>query len=553
VAVTLPAAASAVLLLAAYPLPDIGWAAWVALVPWTVQVLRARRHAIAWTTWPVWLVWWVVMVHWLRFATGLGWLALAVYLSVYFPVAALLLRVLRRRFHLPATLALPVVWVGLEYVRGHLLSGFPWFLLGHTQHGRLALIQIADLVGVAGVTFVVAAVNGLVVDLLVDPIFRRRDSGAARRRARLRPRAVASALVVVALVAGTLIYGRLRLAEGRRTITDGPTVAAIQGNIPQEIKHSGSIEDEIRMLKDHVALTRDVVAQRPDLIVWPETMVPGTINVEYLAHEPTGAKADRVREYIAVCRLFRQEIEALAAEGKAPMLVGNVTTRFDAAGGRHRYNSALLIQPDGRTAARYDKMHLVPFGEYIPLKRTFPWLQDLTPFDYDHTVEPGEEPTVFRAGGARFAVAICFESTVPQVVRRLAYSSSDGKRIDFLVNISNDGWFRASSELPQHLAICTFRAVENRVGVVRAVNTGISAFIDPNGRVVKELERAGRRRGVEGTLVGRVAVDGRVAPYSRHGEWFAAVMAGLLAVALIYDTGSRLAKRSRRAAAKKRR
>ena len=523
----LPAAASALMLFAAYPLPDVGWLAWVALVPWTVQVLRARSGRVALQTWPVWLVWWLVMLHWLRFATVTGWLALVVYMSAYFPVAALLLRTLRSRLRVPATLSLPVVWVGLEFLRARLLTGFPWFFLGHTQHASLSLVQVADLAGVAGLTFVVGAVNGLVVDLLIEPVFRPRAGGG---RPRLRRGALASAAFVALLVAGSLIYGRWRLAQGRRTIGRGPRVAAVQGNIPQEVKRSGSIDDEVATLKEHLTLTRKVVGQPLDLIVWPETMVPGHINREYLEYRPEGPRGEAERRYIAFSRMYRNEVETLAAEAGAPMLVGNVTVRFDAAGRRRQFNTALLITPDGATAARYDKMHLVPFGEYLPLQRYLPWLRRLTPYDYDYTLQAGEEPTVFRVGRWRFAVAICFESTIPRVVRRLAWSAEEGKRADFLLNISNDGWFRASSELPQHLAINVFRAVENRVGIVRAVNTGISALIDPDGRVIKVLERDGRRRGVAGVLVGEVGVDGRVTLFARWGDWLGGGLAGLLAL-----------------------
>ena len=155
----LPAGASAFLLYLSYPLPAVSWLAWVALVPWAVQVLRARRGRVALYTWPIWLAWWAIMVHWVRFATVLGWLALVVYLSVYFPAAAVLLRLLNGRLRLPTTIGLPVVWVGLEHLRARLLTGFPWFFLGHTQYAHPALIQIADLVGVSGISFVVAAVK----------------------------------------------------------------------------------------------------------------------------------------------------------------------------------------------------------------------------------------------------------------------------------------------------------------------------------------------------------------------------------------------------------
>jgi len=548
-AVAVPTACSAVLLWLCFPLPDAGWLAWVALVPWVVVVLRARTNAVVWATWPIWMGWWVVMMAWLRFATPLGWIALCVYLSLYFPVAALLLRFLSRRHGLPAVVSLPVVWVGLEYVRSRAFTGFGWFLLGHTQHARVTIIQVADLVGVAGVSVLVAAVNGLVVDLLVRPIFRPRASGG---RTRLRLGAVVSAAGVGALVVGVLLYGRYRLAEAYRTVGEGLKVAAIQGNIPQDVKQSG--RDDFGIMEQHLDLSMETLDDRPDLLVWPETMVPGSINREFLDHEPEHPDPKtlaRIKTNIILGKHFRSQVADLAAMARAPILVGNVTTDRIIKSDWRRFNTALLIEPDGRTAGRYSKMHLVPFGEYIPLRRTFPWLMDLTPYDYDYTVEPGSKPTVFEAGGSRFAVAICFESTVPQVCRRLAYEGGR-KRIDFLVNVSNDGWFRASGELPQHLAICAFRAVENRVGIVRAVNTGISAFIDPNGRVVKDLRTAAGRRGVAGTLTDRVATDSRRSLYGRWGDWLSQVLAGLLGAVSIYGVGGFAVTRVRAWRAKKR-
>jgi apolipoprotein N-acyltransferase len=521
---------SAALLLCSYPLTDAGFLAWVALAPWVVVVVRARRSTVAWLTWPVWFVWWAVMVGWLRYATGPGMLALAAYMSAYFVAGAYLIRLFHRRLHVPAVAALPVIWVALEQVRGHLMTGFAWFFLGHTQHGYLSLIQIADTFGVPGVTFVVAAVNGLVVDLLTAPIFQRRSMEVTRGGPRLRRRVAISAAAVLALVAATAVYGQFRLAQGRRAMTVGPRIAAIQGNIPQDIVLEGRSDAEI--MAEHVGLTRPLLGGDIDLVVWPETMVPGVLNDEFLRHTPGGPQAETVRLQIERSQSYRNEIVSLARTGDVPFLVG-AETRRDGGEFRRRYNTALLLLPDGRVAATYDKMHLVPFGEYLPLKDVFPWLIKLTPYDYDYTVTPGTRATVFPLGRWRFAVAICFEDTVPEVPRELCYDPHEGKRVDFLVNISNDGWFQASSELPQHLAICVFRAVENRVGIVRAVNTGISAFIDSNGRVVQELRVDGRSRGVAGTLVGSVAIDRRVSPYSRHGEWFGWLVTGLTVTAAV--------------------
>jgi apolipoprotein N-acyltransferase len=210
-----------------------------------------------------------------------------------------------------------------------------------------------------------------------------------------------------------------------------------------------------------------------------------------------------------------------------------------------RYNSAFLYRSDGRQSdKRYSKIHLVPFGEFIPFRKKFPALFNLlmkfTPYNYDYTLDAGSEYTVFEMTGGeqqgqtyRFSVMICYEDTVPVIARRFALDSSGVKRLDWLINISNDGWFvrfkdnkvSASAELVQHMAVCVFRAVENRLSVVRSVNTGISCLIDSVGRVRNGFEagdlpaQAEQRRAVAGWFVDRVLIDKRTTFFSRHGQW----------------------------------
>jgi apolipoprotein N-acyltransferase len=203
-----------------------------------------------------------------------------------------------------------------------------------------------------------------------------------------------------------------------------------------------------------------------------------------------------------------------------------------------RYNSAVVYDSDGtQRAGRYDKNHLVPFGELVPFRYgrlhwLYRWLNSLVPFSYGGKVEfsmtPGDDLTVFElrtAGGThRFGTPICYEDVMPYIVRDYVWDG-DQRRVDFLVNISNDGWFLHSAELPQHLAICVFRAVENRVGIARAVNTGISGFIDPNGRIYSLVEKDGQAfgEGIIGYSVDHVMIDRRASLYGRFGDVFARV------------------------------
>jgi apolipoprotein N-acyltransferase len=223
---------------------------------------------------------------------------------------------------------------------------------------------------------------------------------------------------------------------------------------------------------------------------------------------------------------------------------------FEADGKPRNYNSAVLVHSDGRQSGRYDKMHRVPFGEFVPLRESFPWMEQFAPYDDDYGVEIGKQWTRFEAGGHRFGTIICYEDTDPGMARQYV-SPSKGEPVDFLVNISNDGWFVGSSEHAQHLAICRFRAVECRRAIVRSVNMGISAVIDGNGRVVqpdqgylarpdpkksfawnwpglpcKEPEgtevpvsRWGEFIQAKGVLFAKVPIDDRPSLYARLGDW----------------------------------
>jgi apolipoprotein N-acyltransferase len=208
-------------------------------------------------------------------------------------------------------------------------------------------------------------------------------------------------------------------------------------------------------------------------------------------------------------------MNGLADQLGVPMLVGTITYEFRPSG-VSRFNSAILFEPGGKTETSYHKLHLVPFGEYVPLIGTFPWLTRLTPYhgEYVPSLAFGPRPAWFGLKGLRFATAICFEDTVPQVVRRFFTEADNGRRPDFLVNVSNDGWFHGSSELDMHLAISVFRAVEHRVPLARAVNTGGTAIIDGNGSVLRSLPKL-----KEDVLTGELPLDGRISLYTLWGDW----------------------------------
>ena len=497
------AAASAGLFWLSFPPVDFGWAAWVALVPWLILIRRAPpKKAALWSA-AAGAAAFIALLHWIRFVTFIGWIPLALYCAAYWPAAALLLGFLRRR-GVAFTWAAPLVLVAMEFIRGRLMTGFPFFFLGHSQHDALPLIQVADIAGVFGVTFVVAMVNGFLAERILDRFKSKRPALTE----------MGATAFVLAAVFG---YGMFRL-QTVNTVP-GPKVCLIQANIPISLKHSLSLDETLQTLKDHVELTREVAEPDTDLVIWAETMMPAPMNQvadadlirAFLMHKDETYR--RSGRFLADCA--GQLKDALSA-AETTMLIGAETR------GEKRYNSAYLITPDGDIVGRYDKMHLVVFGEYTPLTRLFPFLKRFRPAEMGGDLAPGRYATIFRLPPreetpSKFGVTICYEDAEPRVFRRFVRY---GAR--FMVNITNDGWFRDSSELDHHLHVCAFRAVENRVPVARCANTGVSALIEPTGRVARSIaDAAGNRRAVKGTLTGTLAVATDSAPYTRIGDVFA--------------------------------
>ncbi len=545
---------SGALLFACYFPLDCGWLAWVALVP-LLTLVRAggSRKRIFFCAWAGGLVFFVPVLCWMRVAHPAmyaTWLMLAVYCAAYVPAAVLPLRFLDRRARLPLVVTLPAVWVALEFLRSHLMTGFSWYLLGHAQHDFLPLIQTADLGGVYVVSALVAAVNALLFEVLyARPWFRALfalpPAPPTNRRALL-----AQGVAVALLLAGAVGYGEWRLRQN--DFDAGPKVALVQSNLSLAIKNQaegGAATAQEGMREHQIRLTEAAAAHRPELIVWPETSWPG----DWVEVLPDGEKK-------ALPVVVDDDMKALIAwvmrEWHTDLMPG-VNTAVVKPDGKplRRYNSALLIRADGSTEGRYDKIHRVPFGEYIPLRETLPFMNWFSPYDFDYSITPGEGLTRFTLGGRHFGVLICYEDTVSDFARQYALPDGDKPAADFLVNTSNDGWFDGTAEHAQHLAICRFRAVEARRSVARCVNMGISAVVDPNGRVLasQQSEKVGDVRvwqvapgaadlpvsrwdefkAVPGVLIVEPPIDHRVSLYARAGDWlpwgcWLAVGAGLV-------------------------
>jgi apolipoprotein N-acyltransferase len=484
---------SGLLLSASFPNTDWNYLAWIALVPFFLAIEKRGWKDTFCIGYLAGVAYYWSLFYWLNNVTVAGFLVLTLYLAIYLPLFGLAINLLRDRVPVPAWFLAPVLWTALEYVRTYAFSGLPWGILGVSQYGFVLLIQIASITGVYGVSFVIVFVNAVLYECIL-----RRGMRCAL------PLSVMGAVLFTCLA-----YGSWKLAHGgdvHRRIR----VAIVQGNVPQEIKFGEGFREQI--IRRFYDLTLDVAREKPDLILWPETSVPG-----YFWYDPD----------------IRSMVTALEEKIRTPLLLGSVHVH-DALNPEY-FNSAFLVDAGGGVVARYDKIHLVLFGEYVPCKRVFPFLSDLVPFEEDFT--PGKEFTIFPLKKADFGVLICFEDIFPDLARNFV---RNGAR--FLVNITNDAWFGESSQPYQHAAHAVFRCVENSVGMVRATNTGLSCFIDTYGRITDELkDEQGRDIYVEGTIVSDVPIADVRSFYTQRGNVFAVLccVVTLAVLGILLCTGSK--------------
>ena len=431
----------------------LAWAAFVPLL-WAVQgEASPRRCAVYGAVFG--LVFFAVDVRWVTetltihghfspVPAALVFLLMVAFLSLYPAVFAYILASFQNRGFSLAVLA-PFVWTGLEYARATLFTGFPWDLLGYSQVHRHVLVQIADITGVYGISFIVMLVNGSVWEL----------SRIALNREPGRWRLFLTAVVLLAVV---LTYGYLREGEYARKASHGTTftVGVLQGNIPQGLKWERAMREQTFVT--YARLGKQATEEGAQLLVWPETSAPVVFGSRDPDWQLPGLISDRL---------------------KVPMLVGAPSEKMVGKSVQY-YNSAFLV--DGTTIrSRFDKIHLVPFGEYMPLSWLLPLGPGIAAREADYSA--GQTMTVMGLPqGPRFGVLICYEAIFPELAR---LAVNEGARM--LLNITNDGWFGESAAPYQHLALAGMRSIENRVWLIRAANTGISAAFDPTGRIRKRI------------------------------------------------------------------
>jgi len=524
---TIAIVTSGVLLACAYPPFEEASGAWLGMI---LLIALARhtspRRSFYWG-FGSGCAFWLISVSWLLrlAATGgmllpviLGWLLLAAYCALYFGAFAMttswLFELVTRRTDeslraatsVGLVIVLGLLWVGFEFLRSRLFTGFPWNTLAISQYRNLTFIQIAEWGGVYAVSFVLMMVNaGIALTILhMVQLYRRRS--AARRRIHVE-------LMLVLLVTALCWVHGLRTVRRLDTsaVEDGLTewrVAAVQPNVGQLEKWTTEFEKEIYFTL--YEQTEYAAQFDPELIVWPETAVPGDV----LGDSNAARLIEKLSEY------------------GIPLLAGAMEVTFED-GRDHYYNTSFLFDDTGRLIERYRKQHLVLFGEYLPFDRHLPFLATLAPLGI--SCSAGRTATVFSlpGEGARFSSLICFEDAFPELARRAV---NNGARA--LINQTNDAWFDGwlapGWAARQHMSHCVFRCVENRVPAVRSANTGVTCFIDRTGRIkdLYLLEKEGWKMGVTGFSVHSVAVPAdtmRPTFYTRYGDLPFALPCGIMA------------------------
>jgi apolipoprotein N-acyltransferase len=496
-------AASLALHTAAMAPYEYGFAAWLCLVPLLLALdgLAPRRAFLVglfWGTAQIWLV-----CHWTAPALAYYWqqpwwfgvafllVASAVFVGIYYGLFAVLLARMRARHEGPVfALLAAALWVAAEFGQARLLGGDPWMLLGYALVPHPLLTQAADLGGVFLLSFVIALVNGLVSEAWRCR-YRRREAGTCLGLA-------------VAVVAGLAAYGGMRLGS---ELPQGRTkrVAIVQGNHDPGKQWSSTGHGS--GLDGYLRLTRKALLARPGLVVWPESAV-----TFFVAHEG----------------MLGERIARLVRDAGVELIVGGPHADTTVAERPRYFNSAFHFGADGRITARYDKLHLLPFAEYFPLQ-TIALLR--RHFERVRSFTPGEELRLLPTPLGPAAVSICFEGIFPNRVRA-AMALGAG----VLINLSNDAWLGAGAGPAQHLAMVSLRAIEHRSWLIRATTTGVSAIVDPRGRIVARTAES-----EEAILTADVAPLHVTTLYERIGDSFAwaCVALALSAFAFSYRPESR--------------
>jgi len=495
---------SSIFLILSFPKPEISWLVWFSFVSFLFSIEKKNRRQAFWLSYLCGLFFFTGTIYWVNFVTVLGYIFLIIYLSLYFGLFGLCFTFIRKLqdkntnkiFYFLYNLSIPCFWVSLEFIRSHFFTGFGWGLLGYTQYKNLPLIQIADITGTYGVSFIIMFIN-VSIFYIIKLILKIRslileDRGQRRE---LKPVVFSSIfyfLFSVLCIVGILFYGQHKINYVDSIEKDLVKVSVIQGNFPAQEKWTSDLKYKI--LDKYLNLTYKASLDNPGLIVWPETAIPDYINKNVQM------------EYV-----IAQSVDSI----NIPVLIGTPWEENS-----EYYNSAVFFSKEGEIEKRYDKIHLVPFGEYFPFSKYFPFVFDI--FESGN-FSPGDDFTVFKLDKTsgrkevKFSTLICYEDIFPNLVRKFINNGSN-----FIINITEDSWFGKTGATYQHTQSLVFRSVENCVSSVRAANTGLSCFISPVGRIYgRVINDEGEELFISGYSTENIEISNIDTFYQKYGNIFA--------------------------------
>ena len=518
---------SGILLILSFPSFNLFPLAWISLIP----LLIALQSTSSWKSaflhgyltgaiFFLGLIYWIILLYPFAniFLTTLGCLLLAAYLAVYVGVFSALLYGLPWKSDLPFIFIVPAIWTGLEWVCSWMLTGLPWGSMGYTQWNNLPAIQIASITGVHGVSFIVVLLNATIADVIRTYLARKDQPNnhntsdiTNQKKSFSRLTFHASRFIPIVIVIACLAYGAHTLSKPVDAASDFK-IALVPGNVPQIEKWDPAYWPQI--FEKYMNLVKAADAEEPDLIVLPETALRG----EIFAFEGN---------------VYIKQLKEILADQQIHLLTGT----FHYTPEPKIYNSVFLLSPTGKKLGSYSKIHLVPFGEYVPVTRHLPnFIQLASGF------EPGKSINLFpipHTENSQMGVVICFESVFPDLFRKFVKKGASVMGI-----LTNDAWFDGTAAPEQHLAMAPLRAVENRIAVFRCANGGISCIIDAFGRITTPPIQA---NDTQNFLIGRIPLSDRGGTiYTHYGDWFPILCFLVSGLIILYHHRAWLASKLKR-------
>jgi apolipoprotein N-acyltransferase len=503
---------SALLVAASFPVFNLGFLAWFGLAPLFFALRQRGLRSAAGIGLLFGVFFSLGAFFWINKVIPVyNFFIWLIIFSLYFPLFGVLYKLISRAVGPWLIVGAPALWVSLEYIRSNLFFlSWPWNLLGHSQYLYPPIIQIADITGVYGISFIIVMVNQF-FSQLPELFMKNRLASEVQTEHKNRRVWITHILAVTFVLMFMLFYGWYRLAE--KDSNEHIRMAIVQSNV--QIENNMSVDEQVEHLRVYEQLTLEASKSKPDIIIWPASSLPAPINSSRLVRYKMKQIANEVDTYLLVGGAGHEKFEP-QKEGYLPFS-----------------NSEFLISPAGRVVGQYNKIRLLPFDEYLPFQGKITWPSWLTSLKESYLA--GDVYTLFEVAGKKFSTPICWENMFPDMVRPFVLNGAQ-----FLVSATNESFFGRSAGPYQALAMNVFRAVENRRIIARASATGISVFINQKGAIIQKVKNAkGDDLFVSGIIAGELPLSNRITFYTIYGDFFAYILIGITTLCILVPLSKR--------------